>query len=232
MTWRALCAATCVLALPALAADPAQARVHYRDALALLERTRAALLAEWEQAPRARRPQVVARSRDALLAAFEDTLFPAWEGTPWEFYGTSEVPGEGTIACGYYVSTLLRDAGLRVQRVELARQASEHIVRTLAAAPDILRFRDAEPGALLEEVRRRHGEGLFVVGMDYHVAFLRLDAEGARLCHSAVLEPRHATCEPAATSPGFVSRYHVVGPALSDAVVLRWLQGQALPTAR
>jgi hypothetical protein len=46
---------------------------------------------------------------------------------------TSETPGRGEIACGYFVSTVLRDAGFGVERVRLAQQASERIVRTLSA---------------------------------------------------------------------------------------------------
>jgi hypothetical protein len=67
--------------------------------------------------------------------------------------------------------------------------------------------------------------------MDFHVGLLRLTKGKAQLCHSAVLEPKHATCQDAVTSPGMISRYHVVGPALSDARVRDWLKGVEVPTA-
>lgn len=189
---------------------------------------------EAQRAQLARLPEAKALepARKALLAAFDAELFPAWEGTPWEFYGTSQTPGEGAIACGYYVSTLLRDAGFKVERVQLAQQASEHIVKTFAEEKDIQRFRRAPLPELLAEVKRRHGEGLFIVGMDLHVGLLRVTREKTVLCHSAVLEPGHAVCHDAATSPGMVSQYHVVGPVLTDARVRDWLRGKAVPTRK
>lgn len=209
-----------VLAL-ALGSSPAADR--YFEAARQLEakRSQLAKLPEAKALPAARK---------ALLAAFDAELFPAWEGTPWEFYGTSQTPGEGAIACGYYVSTLLRDAGFRIERVQLAQQASEKIVKTFAEEKDIQRFRRAALPDLLARVREKHGEGLFIVGMDLHVGLLRVTGDRALLCHSAVLEPRHAVCHDAATSPGMISQYHVVGPVLSDARVRDWLRGRAVPT--
>jgi hypothetical protein len=167
-----------------------------------------------------------------LLEALDEEFFPAWEGTPWEFYGTSERPREGTIACGYYVTTILRDAGFRIERTRLAQQASEHIVKTFAQESEIQRFRHAPLADLIASVRKRHGDGLFIVGMDLHVGLLRLAGDKALLCHSAVLEPRHAVCHDALTSPGMVSQYHVIGPVLSDRRVRDWLEGKKVPSAR
>lgn len=172
----------------------------------------------------------LAKARAELLAAFDQQLFPIWSGTPWNFYGTTETPKEGTIACGYFVSTLMRDAGFDVERVKLAQQASEYIVKTLAEPNDTLRFRNVEKATVIADLRKKLGDGLFVVGMDYHVAFLRLDGARADLCHAAVFEPKAAVCEDAAASPGFTSNYHVVGRVFSDAQLTAWLAGQSFPT--
>lgn len=166
------------------------------------------------------------------LAAFDTQLFPAWAGTAWDFYGTTEVPRQGQIACGYYVSTLMRDAGFKVERIKLAKEYSGRIVRTLAEDDETLRFRDVPLAALLQQVRVRLGEGLFVVGMDFHVAFLRIDSRGEQLCHAAFFEPKSAICEDAATSPGFASSYHVVGKLFADAQLRGWLAGQSFPVRR
>lgn len=195
----------------------------YRAAVAKLAEKRGELAT---RPPRDR----LTEARSVLLTAFDEQLFPAWEGTPWDFYGTTQTPREGHIACGYFVSTLLRDAGLKVERVKLAQQASEKIVKTLASEPEIQRFRNAAAADIVKAVREKHGPGLFVVGMDYHVGLLRLTADDALLCHSAVLEPRSATCEKAETSPGFVSSYHVIGPALNDARLGDWLAQRDVPT--
>ena len=77
-----------------------------------------------------------------LLDTVRDELIPPWVGTEWAFYGTTQTPGEGEIACGYFVSTVLRDAGVKVERVKLAQQASEYIVKTFAEAEHVRRFRN------------------------------------------------------------------------------------------
>ena len=40
-----------------------------------------------------------------------------------------------------------------------------------------------------------------------------------------------AVCEDAATSPGFVSAYHVVGPVLSAGRLGDWVHGRTVPSA-
>jgi hypothetical protein len=221
-----------LLAVSVLLGSPVAASVPYPQKLAAIDRRRVALAAELAAATTTqRRAAVLGSARTAAFSAITDDVLPAWYGTPWGFYGTTETPGQGTIACGYLVTTVLRDAGFRVERRALAQQASERIVQTLAPADRILRFRGASPDAVLRGVRATLGDGLFVVGMDYHVAFLVLDGPRADLCHSAVLPPAHVVCEPAAEAAAFSSSYYVVGPALDDTRLLDWLAGAEIPTA-
>ncbi len=63
-----------------------------------------------------------------------DSIIPYWYGTKWNFYGTTEEPNKGTIACGYFVTTVLRDAGLHINRIKLAQAASEEMIRQFASA--------------------------------------------------------------------------------------------------
>lgn len=209
---------------------PAVGRRDYATIRAKLSTDREALHASYVAAKDiSTKKRLIQKARARLLSAIRDELIPPWVGTAWAFYGTSETPGQGEIACGYFVSTVLRDAALKVERVRLAQQASEKIVKTLSAEADIRRYRRGDVQKVVEDTRAR-GDGLYVVGMDFHVAFLDVKGDDVRLCHSAVLEPRAVTCEPAAKAEGMVSAYHVVGPALSDARVLDWLFGRAVPT--
>ena len=72
-----------------------------------------------------RRTDELATARVALRDAMVDELIPPWTGTPWSFYGDADAPGPESAACGYYVSAILRDAGLRVARAKLAQQRRE-----------------------------------------------------------------------------------------------------------
>ena len=203
---------------PALASD-------YSTSRAVLDARRAALAGQLDTD----REQVLVEARELVFTAITGELIPAWYGTPWAFYGATETPGQGDIACGYFVSTVLRDAGFEVERVLLAQQASEHIVQTFTPEPAIARFRNRPASEVVAWVEGR-GPGLYVVGLDYHVSFLVNDGDGVEMCHSSYLEPGVVLCEDAASSAAFVSGYRVVGKLLDDAMVERWLQGEAFPT--
>lgn len=215
----------------ARAEAPQEGAQAYFASVQKLEASREQLAAAYREAKSPKsRTEVVERARRRLAGAIIEELIPAWFGTRWEFYGTTETPGEGAIACGYFVSTVLRDAGFRVERVRLAQQASENIVKTLVPASQIRRYRWKSPAELVAAVRAELGDGLFVVGLDYHVGFLHLGGEGASFCHSAYLAPTSVVCEPAARAAGLASDYHVVGRLLTAATMARWLEGRAFRT--
>lgn len=212
--------------------DPATAaRESYAESRDAIERARKALAKRLAAAEGAdARAGVLASAREALLDAFEDQLFPAWIGTAWDYNGTSQKPGEGKIACGYFVTTLLSHAGFEVQRAKLAQQASENIVKTLADADSIWRFRKGDEAAVIAKVREL-GDGLYVVGLDNHTGFL-LERGGSptRFCHASYLEPVSVQCELATEAAAFASNYHVVGRVTNDATLTRWLEGDAFQT--
>jgi len=114
----------------------------YRDLLAKLESERAALASHYREATsQTEKDRIVSQSRSAVVRTIYAEIFPNWYGTGWDFNGTTEVPRQGKIACGYFVTTVLRDAGWKVQRARLAQQASENIVLSLTSEPYIKRFR-------------------------------------------------------------------------------------------
>ncbi|MCP4810391.1 MAG: hypothetical protein GY913_22730 [Proteobacteria bacterium] len=191
----------------------------YAERLAAIDQTRTELAAR-----HAAGEQVVPEARATIEQALREDIWPAWYGTTWGFYGTSQAPGEGEIACGYFVSTTLRDVGLDVARVELAQQASARIVDTFAGEPVTTWGED------VDEVLDRLEPGIHVVGLDYHVAFLDKTESTTRMCHSSVLEPGAVVCETALTAEAMASNVHVTGPLLEDAVVVAWLERTELAT--
>src|SRR4029453_1954809 len=61
-------------------------------------------------------------SKQALINNIRDSLFVCWYGTAWDFNGITEEPGKGKIACGYFVTTILRDLGIPVKRYKHAQR--------------------------------------------------------------------------------------------------------------
>ena len=59
---------------------------------------------------------VLVEAQQYLLDSCCD-FFKAWYFTPWTFNGYSETPKEGSIACGYFVTTTLSDMRFKVPRI-------------------------------------------------------------------------------------------------------------------
>ena len=209
---------------------PAFSLPAYQATLRALATRRAGLAAEYRHAatPAARR-ECLQRARVLLLTALDSTIFPAWEGTPWAFYGQSWQPRNGTIACGYFVTTTLHDAGLRLQRSLLAKQASEVIIKNLTDEKHIHRYRDVDQQEFVRQVRAL-GPGLYVLGLDFHAGFLRVHDNGAvQMVHSSYLAPATVTREAADSAEALASKYRVVGKVSADDALLRaWLLQQPL----
>ena len=189
-----------------------------------LSKQREQLASAYQAANTASKKQVLIEQARGSFIASITTLLPYWYGTPWNFNGTSEKPQQGNIACGYYVSTILRDSGLEIERVKLAQQASENIIKSLTNDTYIKRF----SGQSIEEflaVVDDWGEGLYVVGLDYHVGYLWHDGEQMHFIHASALPPRRAISEPALTSPALTnSRYRVIGKISDDdKLIEKWL---------
>ena len=174
----------------------------------------------------AERARIRGEARDYLARVVRDDLFPRWYGTPWDYNGTTQTPGEGAIACGYFVTTVLRDAGFRLERVRLAQVPSETMIKALVPETQIRRFSDVSLEDFVAAVRDE-GPGLFLVGLDLHTGFLVNEAGEVSFVHASYVPPRRVFREPALTSPILgASRYRVVGKLTgSDRVLERWLAG-------
>jgi hypothetical protein len=215
--------------------DPAPARGARRDDGAAL-RAIAAKRASLREALDRTEDEAsrIARQRESaryLERALVDVVLPRWDGTPWSFHGTSTTPGAGTIACGYFVSTTLEEAGLRVERARLAQQPAEAIIKTLVPPDAIARFSDVPIEKFVTAVTTR-GEGLYVVGLDNHVGFLIVKAGDVLFHHASYVPPAKVVRERAADARPLVdSRYRVVGKLFTDAsLAAAWLDGAAIPT--
>ena len=166
-----------------------------------------------------------------LTSTIVDNLIPYWYGTPWAFYGTTQIPRDGSIACGYFVSTLLRDAGVNVERVRMAQQASELIIKSLTTETYIERFRNTSIEHFVDKLIAR-GDGLYVVGLDIHTGFILVRGSSVDFIHSSYVKPFCVVREKAVESKILIaSRYRVVGHISADPVLLRkWLNQTPIKT--
>ncbi|MBP7513967.1 MAG: hypothetical protein KA791_05440 [Flavobacteriales bacterium] len=166
-------------------------------------------------------------ARTILFDALSDKLLPAWYGTPWDFNGTTRVPGEGTIACGYFVNTVLLDAGFDLPRIRWSQLAAEPVI--LKLAPKAKRFRD-KPVTAIEAWLTEQGDGLYTVGLDNHVGFITRRSGTSRFVHSNYYHREIGVmAEPLdGDNPFAHSRYRIIGKLLDDNMMEAWLQGTSL----
>jgi hypothetical protein len=157
--------------------------------------------------------------------AVVETIIPGWIGTPWSFNGTTEKPRQGAIACGYFVTTVLRDAGLDLARIKLSQCASETMILALIQAQYVQHFRNTSMDNFIQSIQRQ-GYGLYIVGLDNHTGFIYNDGEEIYFIHSSYVGTRAVQKDKAATNWILQqSKYKVLGKISADEKVLdRWMR--------
>lgn len=137
---------------------------------------------EWEVASENRQQEILEESGEYVTNQLTKNIFKAWYGTPWDYSGTTQIPRQGQIACGYFVSTTLLHAGFEVERVTLAQQASSNIIKTLCAPNTIKIFKKVKP---FKNYMSQQADGLYLVGLSKHVGFLWKKGKKMFFIHSS-----------------------------------------------
>jgi len=231
----AVAASAPVVEKPALeaAAAPSRGARHrtYEAAKKYVAGRQAHLSRAYKRAAKSRRHDVFVQAERAVYESLVRDLLGFWLRTPWNYNGTTQTPGKGKIACGYFVTTVLRDAGFKVDRVKLAQQASENIIKSLTLPRLIKRYSNTPLKRFIASVKRM-GRGVYVVGLDSHVGFLVNDGRDVWFVHSSSLPPSCVMREKALKSTSLrTSKYRVVGPITTDRALLwKWLAGVKIAT--
>lgn len=212
------------------AAEVAARERSFDDVLARIQRRRAELARASATDP----AQARADARAFLLATIRDELFPPWMGTPWGLGRDSTAtrphePGK-TVGCSYFVTAILGNAGVKLSnRYTFARAPALDIQRSLST--DIHRYLSI-PARELERRIAALGDGLYLIGLSNHIAFVDVDGGAVHLVHASWSGNRQVSDEPLVTSHAIdVSRKagYFVSPVLTDAVVDAWLRGTPIP---
>ena len=192
------------------------------------ERWRGELGQRHRAAPTPAAKAAVEEEARTFLNEMLPAMMDCWMGTPWDFHGTAEEPGRKPVACGYFVATVLRDAGFRLDRFELAQQPSQLILRTFLPR-SAMTLRAGVPYEKFTAELKRLPPGIRIVGLDTHVGFLVCRGEEFRFVHSSGSEPWCVVDEGEDRAEVLrKSSYRVHGCLTSDRDVVRgWLSGRA-----
>lgn len=168
-------------------------------------------------------------SLEAVGLVFTDLLLneivPHWYGTPWDYEGHTHIPNEGEIACGYFVSTTLRDVGVNINRYDLAKQAGLNEAKSIAFSNEIIKV--IAPDGLSEmsytEMQGRLIDGLYFVGLDSHVGYVYVKDNELYFLHSNYIETG-VMIERAFDSEAFNSyRYYFLSLTHNKGLMWAWL---------
>lgn len=159
--------------------------------------------------------------REAFIKQITQKIFPYWYGTKWDFNGTTQMPQEGSIACGYFVTTTLRDMGVPINRVKMAQCASEEMIRSLASKEHIHYISNTS----LSEFEKKivgYGNGLYIIGLDNHTGFIHINGNEHHFIHSTGWFPFKVVKDKISESSVLSkSNYRVVGKISDDESFLK-----------
>ena len=99
-----------------------------------------------------------------------DSIFPFWLGTKWDFNGHTANPLDGEIACGYFVTTTIKDLGININRYKIAQKPASDIIIDLCSSSSIKRFNSVDQ--IRKYLKSSKNYELMIVGLDFHVGFI------------------------------------------------------------
>lgn len=144
-----------------------------------------------------------------------------WIGTGWDFNGTTRIPQQGNIACGYFVTTVLQDAGFKINRAKLAQQVSSVMIKQLTK--NIASF-SSMPG-LKNYITAQGNYSIFIIGLDFHTGFIIKDKTGIYFFHSNYINRQGVVMEALQNSLALKSSKSFMIGSLSanDGLLKQWL---------
>lgn len=206
-----------------------QTKLNYDEVKAEIGKRKSELSRAYSD-PKCDKDSVVLCAQQFLFTTMTGKVFPCWYGTKWDYNGTTEKPRTGHIACGYFVTTTMRDLGFRIPRVRWAQLPSESMIKEMTSSINIKRYRFADIGHIESEIKN-WGDGLYVVGMDNHTGFIVNQGGKCQFVHSyffnwsgGVVSENLDTNNPLRSS-----KYRVIGKILTDEMVRKWLLSESIP---
>jgi len=197
----------------------------YQSLLEKVDNRRQEIYQAYQQANQVGKDSLIIISRKYLYTSIIDEVFPLWYGTPWDFNGTSRIPRQGNIACGYFVTNVLTDIGFKIPRIRWAQSASEIFIKRLADH-HLKRFTNA-PISTIEHQLKTWGNGIYLVGLDSHTGFITVKGDKLRFVHSNYYKADIGIMAEVLDSdnPLHDSNYRVIGQLFSDTMIRHWILG-------
>jgi hypothetical protein len=187
------------------------------------------------------RAAVRAEARAYLWTAIDTELFPPWLGTPWGLgkNSTATRPHQAgmTVGCSYFVTSILQNAGFVLDdRYKFARAPALDIQRSLARGDDAISRYLSIPAEQLGGRIAELGDGLYLIGLSNHVAWVVVRGDDVRLVHASYTGGQQVSDEPlvgaqaidVSRKAGYFVSPVVVADDRNDELIDAWLRGATI----
>jgi hypothetical protein len=171
---------------------------------------------------------VLAKARELLAVTLSDSIFICWYGTEWDFNGTTTCPRSGNIACGYFITTILKQSGFNISRTYLAQQASSVMIKAFCPDEKIKTITNHQTQKLFAYMKTK-SDGIFIVGLDNHTGFIVKKGDVIDFV-DADYQVDKVVREPLEKSNIIKNNgFFMVGDlSHSDATIVKWLKGEKI----
>jgi len=155
-------------------------------------------------------------------------IVPHWYGTTWDFNGYTNIPNEGEIACGYFVSTTLKHLGFNLNRYKMAQQAALNSAIALQPKSELKIYRNLSFKTLKSKINQVYTNGIYLVGLDNHVGYLLIKDKELYFLHSSYCDNK-VVIELAETSPCFQSNIYVLAEiTTNNNLIEKWIMNDKI----
>lgn len=172
--------------------------------------------------------KVIKKAQLEIKTILIDQIIPNWYGTKWSFEGHTEIPKSGNIACGYFVSTTLRDAGFKLNRYKLAQLNPLEEAKIMSCGETITTIKNSS----LTELKKHFltlKDGIYFIGLDFHVGYILKEQQNVYIIHSNYINKQGVVKENIEKSKAASSStYYIVPISNNQKLIKKWILNQSL----
>lgn len=203
-------------------------RGNYNSLLGIIENERAYFKSQYTISPQ--------KTLDSVSHYFLDTLInnivPHWYETTWAYEGHTNIPNQGEIACGYFVSTTLKHFGFKLNRYKMAQQPGLNEALSLQPRNQLKIYRNIDYSKLKDKLLKTYTDGIYFVGLSNHVGYILIKNKELYFLHSSYCDNK-VVIENAEHSYCFESDIYVFAEISTNKKLLKkWILNEYIPIVR
>jgi hypothetical protein len=204
---------------------------NYNDLKKQVNRKRLEFYSSYQKSNDSAKAKLIEEAGNYIFDQLLNKIIPFWYKTSWCLSGYSNIPREGTVGCSYFVSNTLVACGFKLNRYRLAQTDPIAGSRSLTFSDSLIQFKQTGSLAVLaNEILKKHGDGLYIIGLDTHTGYLLIHQSKLYFIHSAYYYPNAVCLEYFEKSIGILgSTNYYLTPITSNKKLLeKWILNDSI----